>query len=95
MAYVAEDYPFKFVVVDGQKGRWYDSIARASPIFSPDGNRVAYMARKGNKWRVVVDGEEGRKYDDIIAAIVFDSPDSLHYLAERDNTIYLVEERMR
>ena len=48
---------------------------------------------------VVVDGVEGKKYDDIkqlpgIARVIFDSPNSLHYLAIKDDSVYLVEERI-
>ncbi len=53
----------------------------------------------GDKQFVVVDGEEGKKYDAIGGIgeknIVFDSSNSLHYLAQKGNSIYLVEERIR
>jgi len=46
---------------------------------------------------VLVDGIEGKQYDDILEGgeIIFDSLDSLHYLAVRGNSVYLVRERMR
>ena len=46
---------------------------------------------------MVVDGIEDRQYDDILEGgeIIFDSRDSLHYLAVRGNSVYLVRERMR
>ncbi len=57
------------------------------------------MAQVGNKWLVVVDGVEGKQYDGIVSLgggrIIFDSPDSLHYLALRDNSVYLVEDKIR
>jgi len=51
---------------------------------------------------VVVDGTEGKQYDELMVGtivpgrgvIIFDSPDSLHYLALKHNTVYLVEERI-
>lgn len=66
-------------------------------VFSPDSQRVAYQAKDGDRLFVVVDGIEGRQYDDMLEGgeIIFDSPDSLHYLAVRDNSVYLVRERMR
>ena len=52
-----------------------------------------------NKWSVVVDGKEGKEYDMILSQgdvwIIFDSPDTLHYIAQKDNNIYLVEERIK
>ncbi|MEN6356144.1 MAG: hypothetical protein ABFD83_03560 [Armatimonadota bacterium] len=33
--------------------------------FSPDGNRLAYTARKGSKWVMVVDGKESAEFDGV------------------------------
>jgi hypothetical protein len=54
------------VVVDGRRGPEYDGTLERTPIFSADGNRVAYGAKKGNKWLVVVDGQPGPEYDGIL-----------------------------
>ena len=81
------------MVVDGIEGKQYDDIG--APIFSQDSQRVAYAAEIGDKCFVVVDGIEGKQYDaikDIRERIIFDSPDSLHYLAAKGNSLYLVEE---
>ncbi len=60
---------------------------------------MAYAAQVGNKLLIIVDGQEGKPYDGIVSKgggkVVFDSPDSLHYLALRDDKIYLVEEKIR
>jgi len=96
VAYVAKEGNKQFVVFDGQEDKQYDSIGPA--IFSPDSRRVAYVAQVGDKQFVVVDGEEGRKYDAIVGIgwqIVFDSPDSIHYLARKGNSIFLVEEMIK
>ena len=47
-----------------------------SLIFSPVSKRVAYYAKRGEKWFVVVDGVEGKEYDGYVkgSRIVFDSP---------------------
>jgi hypothetical protein len=86
-----------FVVVDGKEEKKYDSIGNL--IFSPDSKRVAYAAWAGNKRFVVVDGKEEKKYDGIVTIgggkIIFDSPDSLHYLAVKGESIFLVEERIK
>src|SRR5207253_1711826 len=55
--------------------------------FSPDGEKLAYVARRGQKHLVVFDGMEGREYDQILersrdSCFTF-SPDGKHlaYLA--------------
>ncbi len=87
------------VVVDGRPGHSYGSVGR--PVFSTDGKRVAYAARRGSKWLMVVDGkEQGDLYDAVGVAVlnaigecrpVF-SPDSrrLAYQARRGDQWYLV-----
>ena len=35
-----------FAVVDGQEGKRYDRIVERSLVFSPDSQRVAYVARR-------------------------------------------------
>ena len=47
-----------------------------SPVFSPNGLRVAYSAKKGDKWIIVVDGEPGPAYDGIAKGDPVFSPDS-------------------
>lgn len=124
----------QFIVVDDKEGKTYDDIPTQSPIFSPDGLRVAYLAKSGNKQFVVVDGKEGKAYDHLDhlvfspdskylayvayfgekcvvvvngtessaytnflhgSKIVFDSPDSLHYLAMIEQSVYLVQEKLK
>jgi roadblock/LC7 domain-containing protein len=54
----------KCVVLDGKRrGPEYDDIAPGGLHYTPDGKRVAYVARKGEDWMMVVDGKEGRAYD--------------------------------
>jgi hypothetical protein len=47
---------------------------------------------------VVVDGKEEKQYDSIVTIgggrVIFDSSDSLHYLAQKGKSIFLVEERI-
>ncbi|NLG85109.1 MAG: hypothetical protein GX493_11005, partial [Firmicutes bacterium] len=50
------------MIIDGQaQPGEYDEIHHLV-TFSPDGKRIAYMARKGAKWSVVVDGRAGPEY---------------------------------
>lgn len=59
------DYTDHLLVVDGKPGKAYVQIAKNSPLFSPDGKRVAALASKGDgKWTVVVDDEE-KAYGDV------------------------------
>jgi Tol biopolymer transport system component len=67
--------PKWFMMVDGKPiGLGYDVLA--DPVFSPDGNRIAFLAKDGEKARVCVDGKSPAAYDDS-GALVF-SPDSKH-----------------
>jgi Tol biopolymer transport system component len=66
-----------FLVDDGRQGPVYDQI-KGRPTFSPDGSRLAYVARKDWKWRVVVNGVEGPAFYNIGEGSVTFSPDSAH-----------------
>ncbi len=69
--------------------------------FSPDSQHLVYEAQTDNQFFLVVDGDEGRPYDAILpiskvgGEIVFDSLTRFHYLAQKDNGIYLMEETLR
>jgi len=41
----------------------YDLVAKGTPIFSRDGNRVAFVASRRGKCFVVIDGKEGPNYE--------------------------------
>ena len=66
-----------FVVVDGVEDRQYH-LAHASPVFSPDSKRLAYIAIPAppayNTAFVVIDGKAAKKYGHV-RSLVF-SPDS-------------------
>ena len=90
VAYAAKVGSKQFVVVDGKEQKQYDGVGLLT--FSPQGNHIAYAAKRGDKWLVVIDGKEEKQYDIVYrGGVVFDSPDSLHYLAQRGNSIYLVK----
>jgi hypothetical protein len=95
VAYAAKRGDKWLAVVDGQEGPEYEGIS--VPIFSPNSQRVAYAAKRDNKPLVVVDGQEGPEYDGIVkrGKILWDSADQLHYLANKGNAIYLVEESFK
>lgn len=87
-----------FVVLDSVEGKWYDAVEEQSLTFSPDCQRLAYVACLNQKWFVVLNGKRGKPYDEIIAIrgkmITFDSTCSFHYLGRKGNAIYLVEENI-
>ena len=51
----------RFVVVDGVRQAIYDRIP-APPVFSPNGNRCAYVAQRGSESFIVVNGMAGKPY---------------------------------
>ncbi len=78
----------EFIVLNNQEGKRYFNVG---VIFSPDGQRIAYVVReRGNKGFVVLDGKEGPKYD-MVSDIHF-SPDSknITYKATINYTPFLI-----
>jgi Tol biopolymer transport system component len=85
MTFAAQTGSKWFVVMNGKEGKSYDYIGAVKafinakltwgipPIFSPDSQRVAYLAMVGDKQVVVVDGQEEKPYD-ISGATAFGSP---------------------
>jgi Tol biopolymer transport system component len=66
-----------------QEGEQYDGIGRATLLFSPDGQRLAYVAGigvpgQGGKQVVVVDGQPGKQYDGIGSNTLAFSTDGKH-----------------
>lgn len=104
------DWPgYPFLLVDGKEVTDRKEEKRIfGALFSPNGQRLAYVYGKAATWTVVVDGKEGNQYDEIIhvayvgignlsgeGKFVFDSSDTLHYLAIKEGHIYLVEEKIK
>jgi Tol biopolymer transport system component len=90
--------PGNFLVINGIEGESYSYIYQ-QPVFSPDSGKIAYAVQNVTYEMVVVNSIEGEHYNRIIGGILgssltFDSPDSLHYLAQSGNDIYLVEQRI-
>jgi Tol biopolymer transport system component len=57
VAYAAQAGEKQFVVVDGYAGRAYDRVEEGSLCFSPDGQRLAFVAHVANRKAIVVDGK--------------------------------------
>jgi len=87
------------VIVDDKELKPFQSIGTGTLSFSPDGKHVAYAAFSGDKMTLVINEHEGPMYDVILTRrggkIIFDSPKTFHYLVSKENTIYLVEEKIQ
>ena len=75
----------------GTRHRWLrhwemDVTSTGPPVFSTEGKRWGYEARKGSKWVMVLDGQVGQGYDSIGFRTLTFSPDEQHaaYVAARD-----------
>ncbi len=101
VVYVAERGKKCIVVVDGKEGPEVDALSTRAAYtqkvsswdsrpfrFSPNGQRIAYLARRGDKRFIVVDGQEGPGFPFIFAGPHFSS-DSQHvaYIAEENGTM--------
>jgi hypothetical protein len=56
-----------------------------APTFSPDGSRLAFAAKKGERWVVRADRQESKEYDEVVGDTLTFSPDGrrLAYRARR------------
>ena len=63
----------RLLLVDGKPGKTYDDII--NPHFSPDGKRVAYVARTGSQYFAVIDGVQSPAVDAIIDNRIIFTPD--------------------
>ncbi len=90
----------KFMLVDeaGKETKPYDAID-TSIAFSPASKRLAFVATRGDKQFVVIDGIDGDSYDRIllqgIDTIRFTGESEMHYLAVRNNELFLVHETIQ
>ena len=85
----------QFVVADRQEGAKHDEIAGLA--ISPDGERLAYAARTGNRWAVVVDGREGPGHEGVLGQTPVFSPDGRHvaYAGREGRRFFLVVDKKR
>jgi len=96
MAYKIRSGDKYHLVIDGKIGKAYDFIWVGTPVLTPDGDHIIYIARESNIIFLVLDENESeRKFDGISTIggnIIFDSPEKFHYIARRGGAIYFVEE---
>ena len=77
IVYSARKSDVQVVVVNEQESAAYDVVGReidlsqrwAGPVISPDGEHVAFAAKRDGKWCVVVDGQEGPQFDNVIGRV--------------------------
>jgi len=77
----------QYMLVDGLADPVFEEIVDHSGVFSPDGTRFAYIARKNGKELLVCDGKVGREYDIVVKNSIRFSRDGKHfaYVAQRGN----------
>jgi len=75
------------VVIDGKEEAPCDEATR--PVFSPDGQHIAYAVRNGTVWQLILDGRPVKEHERIFGDTVRFSPDSkrLAYMAGRRETV--------
>lgn len=89
-------FAFMFVIedqasvrVDGKKiGGTYEEVGRL--VFSPDGQHLAFAARKGNKWFLVVNGTEGPGFDIVVTPQFAPDSKSVVYRARSKGERFVV-----
>ncbi|MDY6831238.1 MAG: WD40 repeat domain-containing protein [Thermodesulfobacteriota bacterium] len=83
LAYVVKNETGMQVMTNDKAGKLYDQIARGFPVFSPEKNRVGYIATLAGKNIVVVDETEYPGFDG--ACCLTFSPDgkSFAYIAQK------------
>lgn len=82
-----------YMVVDGELSP--PAFMVSQPVFSADGEHVAYLARSRTQAWAVVDGVKGPIYDSTVRMEppVFRENGSLQYLAVRDGKLYRITHR--
>ena len=93
-AYVAEKFDTRRIInADGVESKSYEDVY--SVVYSPDSKKYVYTVKQNNHEFAIVDGNEGNYYDAILGGglVFFDSDSTFHYIAIKDQKIYLVEEQ--
>jgi len=95
LGYIAGSRTVRFAVVDNNRKPRFDAVGYLN--FSPDGQSTVYAAIAGGKaFTVVEDKPALHQYDAIWLAhgrkLPFDSRKQFHYMAVKEDGVYLVEE---
>lgn len=82
--------PGTCVILNNEKGEYYDTISSMGPIFSPCGKRLAFIARRQGSSYAVIDGVQNGPFESI-ANIAFNSDgSSIAFLARNKITDYFI-----
>ncbi|MFA5387542.1 MAG: hypothetical protein WCX23_02955 [Candidatus Paceibacterota bacterium] len=80
----------KAVLIDGQEGKQYDSLIK-NPVFSPNGEVLAYVAGTGLNKILVLSGQEKPFPYNLSGDLVFSSDSEyLAYIVSKDSSKFLV-----
>ncbi|MBU0620868.1 MAG: hypothetical protein KJ795_03375 [Gammaproteobacteria bacterium] len=109
LAYVAEKDFKSFVVVNEIEDEHFDNIKSLTFSPDGKFIVYAAYSKEINKWFIVVNGQKSQPYDFVMlqyaqagegeeytkgGSLAFDSPDKFHFLAVKNQQIFLVEEDM-
>ncbi len=95
------------VFFEGQRGPTLDELVPQdphlfAPVFSADGNHVAYAGKRGDNYVVVRDGKEGPPVNDLLGPLIdniitrklaFAADGSIEYLAVKDGSLYRIVQK--
>lgn len=70
------------VLVEGDEGPAYEKVGGMG-AFSPDGERLCYLAQEAGQWFMVTDGKEGLKYKDVNLPAFSSDGKRMAYRAQR------------
>ena len=97
-AAMAKDGAVWKVVMDGRELKPVESVVVGTLSFSPDGNHLVYVAVTRAGMSMMYDETAGPAYEAILVKKggkpLFDTPSTFHYLAAKENSIVLVEEKV-
>lgn len=88
--YLVADERMGFVV-NGEIKATYDSASDLQ--LTPDGTKVVYVARRGQKEFVVVNGNEGAAYDSVMRPVVLEGSRLAYIAMKRPKDVVVIDDR--
>jgi len=88
------------VEIDGESHRLAVGDSVGAPFhgigglaFSPDGARVAYRAKRGNKWMLVVGNQEGQEYEAVSSPVFSPDGQRVVAVATEDGSQFVIDNK--